>query len=65
MLSERVARNMDVPTARLPIKSHLTPVPRGRLDLPLNQVVKMMLSVHSDGDWTKAIHDHFPKRKRI
>ena len=65
MLSDRVAKKMLVPTARLPIKEYLIPPPKGPIvDLPVDQVMKMLLSVHCDGDWSSSFEKHFPKRKR-
>ncbi len=57
---------MGIPTACLPIKQFLRPLGNtsGTLDLTLDQVVKMLVSVHRDGDWLKAFARYFPKRKQ-
>lgn len=63
-LTESVAGDQGVPTACLPIKEHMNPPPKGStVDLPVDQVVKMLLSVHSDGDWSNAFQKYLPKRK--
>ena len=33
------------------------------LELPLDIVVKILVSVHHTGDWNKSLDEHFPKRK--
>lgn len=63
-LSDTAARDLRVRTARLPIKEHM--VPQGnphKLDLPIDIVVKILITAHHNGDWDKALFEHFPKRK--
>ena len=67
-LTEYAAESMKIQTARLPIREHLQPQGMtgacSKLDLPLDQVIMMMISVHSHGDWSKALQQYFPKRKQ-
>lgn len=57
---------MNIQTACLPITEHMQPLGGGatrRMDLTVDQVVMMLLSVHCHADWRKALLQHFPKRK--